>query len=127
MITKILLGICLLSTSVVTSCSEKGDTQEKLGYLQADTNFPCYNDLDPSSRNYSVEMRDASGGAIDFSSTPELTVFDEESFQTGFCKLSIVFSGFPSSNPPFEVTFYRDGQVLETETFTKSEIEYVSP
>jgi len=113
--------------SVITGCSEKSDSKGRLGYLQADTNFLCYDDSDPESRNYSVEMRDASGGAIDFSSTPELTVYDEESFQTGFCKLSIVFSGFASSNPPFEVTFYRDGQVLETETFTESEIEYISP
>jgi len=113
--------------SVITGCSEKSADKGKLGYLQADANFLCYDDADPESRNYSVEMRDASGGAIDFSSTPELTVYDEESFLTGFCKLSIVFSGFASSNPPFEVTFYRDGQVLETETFTESEIEYISP
>lgn len=122
-----MIGTCLLSLSVITGCSEKSDEKGRLGYLQANTNFPCYDDLDPWSRNYSVEMRDASGGVIDFSSTPELTVFNEESFQTGFCKLSIVFSGFTSSNPPFEVTFYRDGQVLETETFTESEIEYISP
>lgn len=113
--------------SVITGCSEKGDTQEKLGYLQADTNFPCYNDENPELRDYSVDMRDATGAAIEYSSSPELTVFDEESFQTGFCKLDIVFSGFTLSNPPFEVTFYRDGQVLETKIFTESEIEYISP
>jgi len=103
-------------------CSASNKPMNALGWLEANSNFTCYNDPDPESRFYSAELQNSKGVTIEESDDVEVEVYSEESFQTGYCNLKVTFSGFPIKDFPLQVTFYREGQALKTEIYRKNQV-----